>query len=315
MEVRDVAAPVPAAHQVLVRVRASALNRADLLQRLGRYPAPNDSPPDIPGIEFAGEVAATGAAAQRWSAGDRVFAITGGGAQAEFAVAHEDTLMRVPDALDWPAAAAVPEAFITAYDALVTQATLRAGETVLVHAAGSGVGLASLQVARAWDAIPYGTSRTAAKLERASAYGMEDGVVPGEALQALAPAVARWTDNRGVDVIMDLVGGPYMQAGLELLAPRGRMMLVGTMAGSQSSIDLRRMLGRRLTVRGTVLRARSLDEKIAVAHAFERDVVPLLAAGTMRPTVDSIFALAQIADAHRRMESNETFGKVVVLVS
>lgn len=314
LQVRDVPRPEPLGRQVLVRVHAAALNRADLLQRRGRYAVPNDAPREIPGIEFAGEVAACGTDARRWHDGDRVCAIASGGAQAQYVVVHEDTLIPVPASLDWIDAAAVPEAFITAWDALVLQAAVRRGETVLVHAAGSGVGLATLQVARAWKAIPYGTTRTESKLTRARALGLEDGVVLHGELGPLVPAVQRWTSERGIDVIMDLVGGPYVQAGIALLALKGRMMLIGTIAGAESAIDLRRMLGRRLTVRGTVLRPRSVEEKCAVASAFTREVVPLLERGECRPVVDSVHDLEQIADAHRRLESNETFGKVVVSI-
>jgi putative PIG3 family NAD(P)H quinone oxidoreductase len=313
LEVREAEQPVPGPRQVLVRVHASALNRADVLQRTGRYPAPNDAPRSIPGIEFAGVVDATGPGATRWQAGERVFGIIGGGGHAEYLVAHEATLAAIPERLDWIGAAAVPEAFITAHDALVTQAGLQAGETVLVLATGSGVGLAAVQVARAWEAVPYGTSRTPDKIERARALGLADGaVVDGSDPQALTAAVAGWTAQRGVDVVLDLLGGPYFPACVEALAVKGRLMMVGAVAGAQSTIDVRRVLGKRLTLRGTVLRARALDEKIAVAEAFSREVVPRLASGELRPVVDSIFPLSRIGDAHRRMESNATFGKVVI---
>ncbi|HEU4565017.1 MAG TPA: alcohol dehydrogenase catalytic domain-containing protein, partial [Gemmatimonadaceae bacterium] len=185
LELRDLPRPEPGAGEVLVRVRASALNRADLLQREGRYPAPPGAPAEIPGIEFAGEVAALGEGVARWREGDRVFGITVGGAHAEFLVAHERALAAVPDELEWEEAGAVPEAFITAHDALVTQAALRASERVLVHAVGSGVGLAAVQLVRAMGAVPYGTSRTPEKIERARPLGLEDGVVPGDDFAAL----------------------------------------------------------------------------------------------------------------------------------
>ncbi|HSA54883.1 MAG TPA: NAD(P)H-quinone oxidoreductase [Gemmatimonadaceae bacterium] len=312
LAVRDVPRPEPGPHEVAVRVRASALNRADLLQRQGRYPAPNDSPRDIPGLEFAGEVATTGPAVTRWRRGDRVCGIIGGGAQAEFLVAHEGALARVPERLGWPEAAAIPEAFITAYDAMITQAALTTGESVLIHAVGSGVGLAAVQVARAWGATPYGTSRTADKLERARAFGLADGCVVGTGLDGLTAFVGGVTGGRGVDVILDLVGGTYVSVGIECLALKGRLMIVGTMAGTQATIDVRRVLGRRLTLRGTVLRARPLAEKIAVTEAFARDVLPLFDAGRLAPVIDRVFPLESIGEAHRHLESNETFGKVVI---
>lgn len=312
LEVRDVPVPVPGEQEVLVRVHASALNRADLLQRRGRYPAPNESPRTIPGLEFAGHVEAVGPGVARWRTGDRVFGIVGGGAQAEFLVTHEAAVAAVPERLGWEAAAAIPEAFITAYDALVTQAGLRGGESVLIHAVGSGVGLAAAQVAREWNATAYGTSRTAAKLDRARAFGVADGLVVGATLDALAPFVARVTGGRGIDVILDLVGGAYVGAGIELLALMGRLMVVGTVAGPEATIDLRRVLGRRLTVRGTVLRARPLAEKIEVTSAFERDVVPRIEAGRLVAVIDRVYPLQEIAEAHRYLESNETFGKIVI---
>jgi len=314
LELRDVERPEPGAGEVLVRVRATALNRADLMQREGRYPPPPGAPADIPGLEFAGEVVALGPGAHEWREGDRVFGITGGGSYAEYLVAHERTLAAIPGSMGWDGAAAVPEAFITAHDALVTQAAVRPSERVLIHAIGSGVGLAAAQLARALGAVPYGTSRSGDKIDRARSFGLEDGVALGGDAAPLAEAVARWTERRGVDVVLDLVGGSYVEAGVEALAPRGRLILIGTVAGVQTQLDLRRVLTRRLTIRGTVLRARPLEEKILATRAFAAEVVPLLARGVVRPVIDSCFDLQEIAAAHRRLESNATFGKVVIRV-
>jgi putative PIG3 family NAD(P)H quinone oxidoreductase len=314
LEIRDVPAPEPGPREIQVRVRASALNRADLLQREGRYAAPPGAPADIPGLEFAGEVSALGDAATRWRVGDRVFGIVGGGGHAEYLVVDERAVAAIPGSLDWIEAAAVPEAFITAHDALVTQAGLRAGERVLIHAAGSGVGLAAVQIVRAIGAIPYGTSRTADKLDRARSFGLEDGLVLEHGPAPLADAVRAWTDGRGVDVVLDLVGGAYTPASLVALALKGRLMLVGLVAGRSAELDLGRILSSRLTLRGTVLRARSPDEKIAATEAFARDVIPWLAAGRARPVIDTVFPLARIADAHQRMHGNESFGKIVLTV-
>jgi NADPH2:quinone reductase len=315
LELREVERPTPGVGEVLVRVRATALNRADLMQREGRYPAPPGAPPDIPGLEFAGEVAALGPGAREWREGDRVFGIVGGGAYAEYLTTHERALAPVPESLGWDEAAAVPEAFITARDALVSQAAVRASEKVLIHAIGSGVGLAAVQLARAFGALPYGTSRTEDKIVRAREFGLEDGVVLARDPGPLAEAVSRWTDGRGVDLVLELVGGPYVAADVEALAPRGRLVLIGTVAGAHSSLDLRRVLTRRLTIRGTVLRARPLEEKILATRAFASEVVPLIARGAVRAVVDSTFELERAADAHRHLESNATFGKVVVRVA
>jgi putative PIG3 family NAD(P)H quinone oxidoreductase len=314
LEIQDRPTPAPGAQEVLVRVRATALNRADLLQREGRYPVPAGAPADIPGLEFAGEVDALGSGASAWKRGERVFGITAGGAHAQYVVAHEGTLAPVPDSLSWEQAGAVPEVFITAHDALVTQAGLRAGERVLVHAVGSGVGLAAIQLARAYNAIPYGTARTADKIERAAEYGLEHGIVVGEDVEVIPAAVAEWTSGKGIDVTLDLVGGAYLDASVRASAPRGRVMLIGTIAGRSAPLSLGVMLHKRITLRGTVLRARSVDEKILVTRAFAADVVPLLARSSVRPTIDSVFELDRIGDAHARLASNATFGKVVITV-
>jgi len=315
LEVRQAAPPAPAPDEVLVRVRASALNRADLLQRQGRYPAPAGAPRDIPGIEFAGEIAEVGARVTAWRVGDRVFGLTGGGAHAEYLIAQERTVARIPSSLGWADAAAVPEAFITAYDALVTHGGLQPGETVLIHAVGSGVGLAAAQLVRAAGATALGTSRTATKIERARAYGLTEGLVLSSTIDSLPEWVRVHTGGRGVDVVLELVGGHYVPASLTSLCMKGRLMLVGMMAGAEIPIDLSVILRQRIKLIGTVLRARPLEEKIAATQTFARHVVPLLERGLVAPVIDSVFPLDQIAAAHARMEGNEAFGKVVLEVA
>ncbi len=311
LELRDVPRPQPADKEVLVRVHAAGVNRADLLQRQGRYPAPPGVPPDIPGLEFAGEVEGLGPGARRWKKGERVVGLAGGGAYAEFVVAHEDTLAAIPANLDWNEAGGVPEIFITAHDAMIRQAGLRTGEAVLIHAVGSGVGLAAVQLARAVGATPFGTSRTADKIERAREYGLEDGAAITDVAQ-LAELATRWSSGRGLDVVLDLVGGPYLGAELGIMASRGRIMVVGTVAGGRSEIELRHLIGKRLHVIGTALRSRSLAEKIEVTRAFAAEVVPWLAQGTAKPVLDAVFPLEQAAEAHARLEANANFGKVVL---
>jgi NADPH:quinone reductase len=312
LEVQDRPTPEPGPGEILVRVHGTALNRADLLQRQGHYPAPPGAPTDIPGMEYAGEVATLGPGVSEWREGDRVFGIVGGGGYAEYLVADAKAAARVPARLSWVEAAAVPEAFITAHDALVTQAGMVAGESILIHAVGSGVGLASTQLVRAWRATPYGTARSPEKIERAKSFGLEDGVRVGDDLEVIPTAVERWTSGRGVAITMDLLGGPYLGASIRAASLRGRILLVGTVAGRAGTIPIGMILGKRLTLRGTVLRARSLDEKRAVTSAFSRDVVPLLESGELRPTIDSTFDLADVRQAHERLESNVTFGKVVL---
>jgi putative PIG3 family NAD(P)H quinone oxidoreductase len=311
LQIRDVEAPVIDDDQLLVRVRASGLNRADIHQRNGGYPAPPGSPADIPGLEYAGEVVELGKDVRDFAIGDRVFGIAGGGAHAELIAVHARAAARVPSRLSWTDAGAVPEAFITAHDALATQAHLARGERVLIHAVGSGVGLAAVQVARAVGAIPFGTSRTAAKIDRALPYGLERGGEVRDA-KALSELARDWAPD-GFDVVLDLVGGAYTPASIDLLATRGRLMLVGLVAGATATFDLRRILSRRVSVTGTVLRARSVDEKAAATAAFIRDLGGLFEGGFLRPVVDRQFPLDRIADAHRRMESNVSFGKILIV--
>lgn len=316
LEVREVAAPgQPTADRVLVRVRAAALNRADILQRMGRYPAPPGYPTDIPGLEFAGEVEEIGAEVRSLKAGERVFGIIGGGAQAEYVLAPANQLSQIPANLDWAAAAAIPEAFITAHDALFTQAKLQLGETVLVHAAGSGVGTAAIQLARSAGAKVYGTSRTKDKLERAKQYGLNGGVVVGDNPGAFVDAVREWTNDSGANVVLDLVGAAYFEANLSALAQRGRMILVGTTSGLKAMLDFSVIMRKRLSINGTVLRARADEEKARAIRLFTNNVVPLLADGTVRPVIDRTYTLEEIREAHSRLESNESFGKVVLLIN
>ena len=314
LEIRTVPRPEVAADHVLVRVRASALNRADLLQRQGRYPAPPGYPQEIPGIEFAGEIADVGPLAKMWKPGQRVFGLIGGGAHAEYLVTPERLLAEVPENLNWAEAAAIPEVFITAHDALWTQAELRPAESVLIHAVGSGVGLAAVQLTRAIHAVPYGSSRTPDKIEKAKEYGLQDGVVVRENFDVMMSAAEQWTAGKGINVVLDLVGGPYVKASQKVLAAKGRMILVGTLAGGSYELESRFVMSKRLQIRGTVLRARSLEEKILVMQKFASEVVPLLAKGVLRPNIDRVFKMSEIAKAHQRLESNESFGKAVVLI-
>ncbi len=305
--------PIPhaGAGEILVRVRGSALNRADLIQRLGRYAPPAGVPQDIPGLEFAGEVISAGPGATLWPAGSRVCGLVGGGAHAEYLVTHERAVAAVPESLSWEQAGAAPEACITAHDALL-QADLRPGDSVLIHAVGSGVGLAGVQIARQLGARVFGTARGAAKLDAAREVGLEDGVQPSDDPAWLAKAVNGWTNGRGIDVVIDLVGGDYLRLTVPLMALKGRIVVVGTLAGRESALDLGLLLMKRLTVRGTVLRSRPLEERIAVAQRFAREVIPWLANGAVQMRVDRRFPLARIAAAQALLETNQTIGKVAL---
>jgi NADPH2:quinone reductase len=310
LELRDVPPLVPSRGEVRVRVRATAVNRADLLQRLGVYPAPPGSPRDIPGLEIAGEVDAVGEDVTELAVGDRVFGLVGGGAYAEQVTAHARTLAHMPEGMSFTDAAAVPEAFVTAWDAMVDQVGLSSGETVLVHAAGSGVGTAAIQIARAIGARVLGTARTAGKLERARPLGLDEGIVAEGG--KFSDEVRKRTAGAGVDVVLELVGGPYVTEDVACLAHKGRIVVVGAMAGAQVELNVALLMHKRGEIRGTMLRSRPLEEKILAARSFERHVVPLFARGALRPIVDRVLPLAQAGEAHRVMQSNETFGKLVL---
>jgi putative PIG3 family NAD(P)H quinone oxidoreductase len=302
--------PEPGPGEIRVRVQASALNRADVLQRMGSYPAPPGAPADVPGLEYAGEVDAVGEGAGLWAVGNRVMGLVGGGGHAEYVVVHEREAIRIPQNCTVEEAAAIPEAFLTSYDALFRQLDLKVGERVLIHAVGSGVGTAALQLARAAGAVTLGTSRTAEKLKRAEEMGLEVGIDTSR--EDLAEAVNQATYGSGVHAVMDLVGGKLLEASLRVLALRGRAIVVGTTAGSKAEIDLGLLLRRRLHLFGTVLRSRPLEEKIALAREFSGSVLPLLSSGRIHPVVDSTFSFGEIRKAHERMESNATFGKIVL---
>ncbi len=315
LELRDVEqSPEPTADRVRVRVFASALNRADIFQRMGRYPAPVGSPRDIPGLEFSGEVDAVGPDVSNWQKGDRVFGLCGGGAHAEFVTVPASHLATIPQNLSWVEAAAVPEVFITAYDALFTQANLQPGETALVHAAGSGVGTAALQLIRAAGARSFGTSRSADKLERAYEFGLDESIVINESPLVMVEKVKAWTNGVGIDVALDLVGAAYLEASVKSMAYLGRMILVGTTSGAKGTLEYGFVMSKRLTLIGTVLRARSVEEKATATRLFAKHVVPLLASGVVRPVIDRTYALEEVREAHERMESNESFGKIVLVV-
>jgi NADPH2:quinone reductase len=307
----DTADPAPARGEVLVRVRAAGLNRADLLQRRGVYPPPPGTRDDIPGLELAGEVAKLGEGVLGWKPGDRVMAIATGAAQAEYATVHERMLLRVPDGMSIEDAGAIPEAGITSHDALFTLGGLRPGWPVLVHAVGSGVSTAAVQIAKAAGATVIGTSRTPGKLERARALGMDHGILVAGDEPRFADEVKKLTGKRGCPVILDFVGAPYAAENLAALATGGRIVVIGTMGGPKPALDLGLLMRARGSIVGTVLRPRPLEDKIAATQAFARDVLPLVAAGRVKPVVDAVLPASRAREGHERMERNESFGKIV----
>lgn len=312
LQIRDIADPrAPAGREVLVRVRSAGLNRADLLQVRGLYPPPAGYSRNIPGLEFAGEIAATGDGVVNWRPGERVFGITAGEAQAEFLTVDARLLTRIPDNLSYSEAAAVPEAFITANDAIFSLGGLKAGESILIHAVGSGVGLAALQLAKTAGATVIGTSRTAEKLAKCERFGLDAGILMGDGID-FAASVKDKTLGKGVDVILDLVGAAYFEQNLSCLAIKGRILLVGLTSGRSAQFDLGTALQKRAKIIGTVLRARSVEEKAEATGEFVRFVVPFMEAGKIMPNLDASFALEDVVEAYKYLESTNSFGKVVL---
>jgi NADPH:quinone reductase len=295
---------------IRVRVHAAGLNRADLIQRRGQYPAPHGWPANIPGLEYAGEVEAVRPGVTRWKVGDRVMGLVGGGAQAEMVVVHQDEVLPIPGGLSYAEAAAIPEAFLTAYDALVIRGRLQSGERVLIHAAGSGVGTAAAQIAKQLGATVLGTSRSGDKLARALLYGLDVGIDTSR-------TPFREAVGEPVHVVLDVLGGPAFADNLAVLAPRGRLIMLGFLAGSTTEADLSPILRKRLEVIGTVMRTRGLEERIPLIREFGKQMLPLFQprveqSAPLRPVLERTYPMTQLADAHRVLEGNATFGKIVV---
>jgi putative PIG3 family NAD(P)H quinone oxidoreductase len=311
--VAEVPDPQPRAGEVVVRVRGAGLNRADLAQLAGNYPAPPGSPADVPGLEFAGEVMACGDGVDEPAVGTRVFGLTGGGGQAELLAVPAPLCVAVPESLDLVAAGGVPEVFVTAHDAMVTLAQVQRGETVLVHAAGSGVGTAAVQLAHAMGCTVVGTSRTSDKLEQCRALGLDHAVLaPREPDPELLAEEVEAAAGR-VDVVVELVGGPYLEADIRVAAVHGRIVLVAAQAGGRADLDILTTMFKRLRIHGTVLRARDLDDKVAATQAFARDVVPLLATRVVGPVIARTLPLDDAADAYELLAADAVFGKIVLV--
>jgi NADPH:quinone reductase len=302
--VQDHPDPEPGKGEVLVRVRAAGLNGADLLQRKGVYPAPPGSPPDIPGLELAGEVAALGPGAQRFGEGDRVMAIVGGGGQAELAVVHERQLMPVPDNQGWPEAGGTPEVFTTAHDALFTQCGLGAGERLLVHGAAGGVGTAAVQLGATAGAHVTATVRNEALREGVAELGAHDVIDP-----------EGFEDHGPFDVILELVGAPNLPGDVNALATGGRIVVIGIGAGQKAELHLAALMGKRGRISASSLRARPLEEKAVTARLLERHVLPLLGRGAMRVPVAETFPLERVADAYERFAAGGKLGKIVLTMT
>jgi NADPH:quinone reductase len=311
LQLGDAVNPHAPANHIRVRVHATAVNRADLMQRRGAYPAPPGWPQDIPGLEYAGEVETLGENVKRWRIGDRVIGIVGGGSYAEYAVVHEDEAIRIPDSLSFAEAAAVPEAFLTAYDALRVRLQVPfppTDGTVLIHAIASGVGTAAMQLAHAMGLRVFGTARSDWKLDRIRSVTSATLIDASreDFVEVIRSAIG------GVDYIVDLVGGEYLEKNILAAGKLGRIVLVGLVAGATARLDLRILLNKRLTIVGTVLRARPLEEKIEIAQMFEREALPWLASGRIKPVIDRVMKMEEVVEAHRMSEANQTVGKIVL---
>lgn len=306
-EVQDLA---PGLHQVRVRVVATALNRADIMQREGCYPGWTPQPGAILGLEFAGTIDALGPDVTHWQIGDRVFGLIADGGYAEQVVTHQRMLMSLPTGVSYEEAAAIPEVFFTVYDALVDRASLRLGDVVLVHAGASGVGTAAIQLAKAMGTRVFVTVGTEEKARKARELGADKAILYRE--ERFEEVVLVETGGRGADVILDSIGGPYLERNIKAAATMGRIVLVGNLGGGHAEIDITPFFRKRLTVVGTTLRARPIEQKIGLTQRFAAQVLPLFAIGQLRSVVDRIFTLEYIGDAHRYMEENRNFGKIVV---
>ena len=313
LRVQELEDPWAGPDDVLVDVKASALNRADLIQREGRYPAPPGVSKDVPGLEFAGVVLEVGDRVTGIASGDRVFGLLGGGGYADRVVTHQLMTIPIPSNLDFIQAAAIPEVFFTAYDALFNHCELKMGESVLIHAVGSGVGTAALQMAHRAGAYVFGTAGSAEKLAKAQKLGLDVGINYND--QDFAQVVKERTGGGGVNVVLDMVGGPYWERNLASLTLLGRIVLVGLMGGDRVDTSLGMLMPKRLRVHGTTLRARALEEKIAVTNQFKTHVLPSIADGSVKAIIDRTFPLEEVSQAHEYMESNANFGKIILTMS
>jgi NADPH2:quinone reductase len=307
--VGEIDLPEPGPSQVLVEVAAAGLNRADCLQRRGFYPAPPGVPADVPGLEFAGVIESVGEVVSAWKPGDRVMGIVGGGSMATRVLTESAELMPVPNELSLEEAAAVPEVFLTAYDAIVLQGNLQAGQSVLLHAVASGVGTAGIQLASVIRATSIGTSRTADKLPRCTKLGLNHAVLVEDGKFAEAVLAAA---SNGVDVILDTIGAAYLAQNVKVIGKQGRIIVIGLMGGVKGELALGTLLAKRASIQGSVLRSRSPAEKAELTKSFTEQMLGRFATGDLKPIIDEVLSMTDVQAAHQRMDANDTFGKLVL---
>ena len=311
LQLQEVEEPKTKPDEILVKVYAAGLNRGELAQRQGLYPAPPGTRNDIPGLEFSGIVEATGPDTSLYKKGDRVMGILPGCGYAEKIVTPEKMAMPIPKNFSFDEAAAIPEVFLTAYDALENRLHLKKGEKILIHAVGSSVGLAALQLAKLAGTFVFATG-SREKIEKAMKRGCDVGI--DYQSKDFAAAILEATQNRGVEAILDFIGASYFEKNIAALAIQGRMVLVGLLGGTKAKMDLRTMMNKRLTLVGTVLRSRSIKEKIALTQDFQKKILPLFEKGDIKPIIDTIFNFKETAKAHAYMESNKNFGKIILRI-
>jgi NADPH:quinone reductase len=301
--------PSPGAGEILVKVAAAGVNRPDVMQRMGQYPPPPGAP-DIPGLEIAGEVVACGPGVTRWKQGDKVMALVVGGGYAEYCLAHESHALPVPSGLSLIEAAAVPETFFTVWYNAFERGRLAAGETALIHGGTSGIGTTAIQLAKAFGARAIATAGTSEKCEACRKLGAE--VAINYKTEDFVEATKKATGGRGADLVLDIIGGDYIERNYEAAAVEGRILQIAFQSSPRATVDFRRLMLKRLTHTGSTLRARAVADKAAIARAIEAKVLPLIATGRVKPVIDSTFALREAAAAHARMDSSQHIGKIVL---
>jgi len=309
LDIVDVERPQPSANEILVKVRATSLNRADLLQRMGFYPDPFPGKQEIPGLEFAGTVEFCGSAAKVWKPGDQVIGIVSGGAYAEYLVVHENQAMRAPSKVSFDDAGAIPEVFITAWDALVCQGNLQSGGWALVHAGASGVGTAAIQICKAIGANVVVTC-SSGKRDACLALGADIAV--DYRSEDFVEVCKKATNSHGVNAVLDVIGGEYLNRNVATLALKGTIVQVGLMGGASTPFNISALMPKRARLIGTVLRPRPLEEKIAVTQRFISEMLPMFETGKLRPVIDSRYTLENISAAHSYMETNASTGKIII---
>lgn len=313
LKLQEVETPLPGKGEVRVKVHACGINRADILQRLGRYAAPMEVPANIPGLEFSGVVDLLGEGVSSPPSGTSVCGLAGGGAYAEYLTISSQLVSPMPKNMSFIQAAAIPETYFTAFDALITLGRLSKGETLLIHAIGSGVGIAALQIAKAMGIRTIGTSRTPQKLAKALCLGLDHGLHLQN--DHFAAQILHLTNDLGVELILDLVGGSYIKEDIDCLKQRGRLIIVGLLRGSQEAINWAKVMHKRLEIHGTVMRSRPPEEKASLARIFEQVLTPLFESGALKPVIDKVFALDEANKAQNYLSNNENFGKVVLTIS